>query len=209
MKIKTFNKFNESISDINQLCKKYGIRNYTIVDGLVNVDGGVNLYSRRLTQLPVRFGIVTGFFDCGNNKLTTLEGSPKEVGGYFVCSSNKLTDLTGSPNTVGGYFDCSNNELTSLEGSPKEVYGGDFDCSNNYKLRSLEGAPELIEGEFYCEKTPVYSIFQSNDKGSIYMFNIIFESGIDMEKIEYWFSIINKPLTDEILVSIKKYYPNI
>ena len=36
--------------------------------------------------------------------------------GYFNCVNNKLTSLKGAPKTVGGYFDCSNNpKLKSLD----------------------------------------------------------------------------------------------
>ena len=68
-------------------CKKY-LGNYTInSDDTIDVDGDVNLYNRLgdMKKLPVRFGKVSGYFHCGYNKLTTLEGCPKYVGGYFGC----------------------------------------------------------------------------------------------------------------------------
>ena len=92
-----------------------------------------------------------GGFDCYDNNLTSLEGSPKQVGGDFTCSGNEgLTTLKGSPETVGGKFDCSYNyyRLTTLEGSPKQV-GGKFDCTSN-KLTTLKGSPERIGGSFHC-----------------------------------------------------------
>ncbi len=186
MKIKSFKSFNESKSEseIKQLCDQYGILNYTIKDGLVNVDGDVDLSDENLTKLLVKFGQVTGNFNCNENYLTDLKGSPKKVNGYFHCDNNKLTDLTGSPREVGGYFSCYDNEL----------------------LTSLKGAPELIEGKFHCKNTPVHSIFQSDDPKLISIFNMIFSHNIDLPLIEYWFSIIDKPLTDIRLKEIKKYY---
>jgi hypothetical protein len=74
-------------------------------------------------------------FDCGENKLTSLEGSPKEVGGYFDCRNNLLNTLEGGPIKVGGQFNCHSNKLTSLKYSPK--YASCMDCSNN-KLTTLE-----------------------------------------------------------------------
>ena len=72
----------ESNTDIDSICKKYGIQNYTInEDGTVYVDGNVSLYERNLSKLPLKFGRVTGNFYCQSNKLTTLEGCPQEVGG--------------------------------------------------------------------------------------------------------------------------------
>jgi len=112
-----------------------------------------------LTSLPVWFQSieeVTGSFDCHNNKLTSLEGSPETVEGSFYCYSNKLTSLEGSPQTVGGSFWCDNNRLTSLEGSP-ETFGGSFSCSDN-QLTSLEGCPQTIGWSFYCHSNKLTSL---------------------------------------------------
>jgi hypothetical protein len=78
--MKYLKKFNESLEDIDSICKKYGIQNYTINgDGTVDVDGNVDLYNRGLTKLPLKFGRVTGNFYCHSNKLTTLEGCPNTI----------------------------------------------------------------------------------------------------------------------------------
>ena len=143
--VKLFEDFNE----VDTICKKYDIENYTInPDGTVDVDGDVNLSGKGLKELPLKFGKVSGDFYCHYNQLTTLEGSPKEVGGDFYCYNNQLTTLTGAPKEVGGNFYCYNNQLTTLEDAPKEV-GGRFDCSSN-QLTTLEGAPKEIGGNFYC-----------------------------------------------------------
>ena len=109
--------FNESIdSNIDSICKKYNITNYIInIDGSIDVNGNVILSDKNLIKLPLIFNKVSGYFDCCGNKLTTLEGSPKEVSGYFDCGNNLLTTLEGSPREVGGYFSCNYNQLTSLE----------------------------------------------------------------------------------------------
>ena len=49
---------------------------------------------------------VTGNFDCGNNNLTSLKGSPKHVGDDFDCYNNNLTSLEGAPKHVGSSFWC-------------------------------------------------------------------------------------------------------
>jgi hypothetical protein len=127
----------ESFNDIESICKKYGIKNYTInPDGSVDVDGDVSLSSMELTKLPLKFGRVSGNFKCRHNKLTTLEGAPK---------------------MVGGTFDCCNNQLTTLEGAPREV-GRDFYCDNN-KLTTLEGEPERV-GAFYFFSNPIYTLYK-------------------------------------------------
>jgi hypothetical protein len=144
----------EEYSSIDAICKKYGIKNYTInPDGTVDVDGNVNLFERGLKKLPLKFGKVGGYFSCRNNQLITLEGAPKVVSGNFYCSRNQLTTLEGSPKEVGCGFNCDYNRLTTLEGAPKEV-GGSFYCSYN-QLATLEGAPKEVGGEFYCSYNPL------------------------------------------------------
>jgi hypothetical protein len=99
--------------------------------GLVDVDGDFDCHYQGLTDFKgVRFGVVTGSFNCSVNKLTSLEGAPQEVGGDFECSSNKLTSLKDAPQEVRWDFHCYVNELTSLEGAPQKV-GGGFYCLFN------------------------------------------------------------------------------
>ena len=146
--LKLYENFIQSDSEIHELCKKYGITNYTINNGLVDVDGDVNLFNKKLTKLPIKFGNVIGDFNCGNNQLKTLDGAPQSVGGGFYCDNNQLKTLDGAPQLVGGDFYCDNNQLKTLDGAPKSV-GGIFNCKYN-KITSLEGAPQSVGGDFYC-----------------------------------------------------------
>ena len=117
-------KLYESFNEIESICKKYGIENYTInADGSIDVDGDVDLDNKGLTKLPLKFGKVSGTFYYRVNKLVSLEGAPKYVGGNFNCYGNQLTSLEGSPKHIAGDFDCSTNQLTSLEHFPKVVVG--------------------------------------------------------------------------------------
>ena len=114
----------------------------------VSVDGDFDCSNNKLTSLegsPISIG---GTFNCTNNKLTSLKGSPVSVGVDFWCDSNKLTSLEGSPSSVGRHFSCIDNKLTTLKGSPSSV-GGHFSCRYN-KLKSLEGAPKFVGGDFFC-----------------------------------------------------------
>jgi hypothetical protein len=58
--------------------------------GLVDVDGNVFMSDMKLTEIPVKFGKVTGNFNCADNQLNSLIGAPKSVGGDFNCSNNKV-----------------------------------------------------------------------------------------------------------------------
>lgn len=76
-----------------------------------------------LTELPIKFGIINGDFDCSKNILTSLKGSPSQVNGNFYCNNNELKSLEHGPKKVGGNFNCSVNNLTNLDFSPITVTG--------------------------------------------------------------------------------------
>ncbi|MCK9475624.1 MAG: hypothetical protein M0R46_06890 [Candidatus Muirbacterium halophilum] len=154
--IRTFNE-NINNSEIEAICKKYNITNYTINEDVsIDVDGDVYLYNKKLKVLPLKFRKVSGNFDCNDNQLTTLEGAPQSVGGDFYCTSNQLTSLVGCPQYIGGDFNCSFNKLTSLVGSPQNI-GGNFSCSFN-ELTSLKGSPQSIGGSFNCSCNQLTSL---------------------------------------------------
>jgi len=196
--MKYIRKFNEDFNfshddlnhhDIKLICKKYGIRNYTINDDYtIDVIGNVDLYDKRLTELPLKFRKVIGIFDCSKNQLVSLKGSPEIVLGMFRCDNNNLVDLQDGPKEVINTYDCSNNNLLSLEGAPLQVHG-DFNCSNNKleslqglehldltnirndnsficshnKLTTLQGAPKAVGGSFICTDNKLNSLeFISN-----------------------------------------------
>lgn len=68
-----------------------------------------------------------------------------EVSGNFNCSNNNLTTLKGTPEKVGGGFNCNDNNLTTLEGAPEKV-GGDFYC-NNLTPEILLTKPDYVKYE--------------------------------------------------------------
>ena len=85
--------------------------------------GDLELSNMNLTELPeiLKDITVSGYFICSNNKLTSLNNSPKTVGGYFSCSNNNLTSLVGAPTSVGGAFNCGNNSVQFTEAQVRAV----------------------------------------------------------------------------------------
>ena len=125
--------------------------------GLVDVSGNFFCGEQKLKDFKgVRFGSISGNFDCLNNRLTSLEGAPQSVSGHFDCSDNRLTSLEGAPQSVGGWFDCSDNRLTSLKGAPRKLSDG-FACSDN-RLTSLEGAPQSVDKYFACSNNKLTTL---------------------------------------------------
>ena len=116
---------------IKEICIRYKIKNYTInKDGSIDVNDGVNLSFMGLSELPLKFNNVLGSFDCANNKLTTLKGSPKRVGGWFDCSNNRLTTLKHCPNYIHNFFYCKYNKLEYLDYLP-DHHGSSIVCRGN------------------------------------------------------------------------------
>ena len=122
--------------EILKICKWLSymkIKNYTINDDFtVDVDGnvyiGFNNYQRsriqkgpqlkRLTEIPIQFGIVTGTFHINDNNLNSLKGCPREVQANFFCSRNEnLKSLEGGPREVHGSYYC-----TSVAGCKKFIF---------------------------------------------------------------------------------------
>ena len=136
----------ESFEDIDEICKQYDIKNYTInTDGSIDVDGIVNLWNKKLAKLPLKFNKINGDFDCDDNKLTSLEGSPVEVNGNFLCHNNKLTFFQFAPKIIRGDFICTDNNIKTFEYFPSFVKY--FNCIGNpiWKIWNLFKDTSKIE----------------------------------------------------------------
>jgi hypothetical protein len=119
---------------IDLICSQYSIEDYTInSDGSIDVDGDVALQEEELSVIPLKFGKVTGNFNCLGNYLTSLDGCPVTVGGDFGCGYNGLTSLDGAPHSVGGDFYCNYNDLTS-------TYSGDTDIEISGIVRCADNS---------------------------------------------------------------------
>lgn len=192
------------MKSIGEICKKYDITNYTINNGVVDVDGSVYLDYCKLTELPLKFGTVTGWFNCSRNLLTSLEGSPKVVYGSFSCNNNRLTSLEGGPENVGFKFICSNNILTTLKGCPKSI-GRDFICDQN-RLLDIDFIPDSIKGKFQIHGNPISSIFNEANIDflkAFKTFKVIQDDVVNLKRLKYVMEMFNQPIK---LEEIEKYY---
>jgi len=120
----------ESFDYIHEICEYYNIRNYTInSDESIDVNGHVLLTDMNLIELPLKFNIINGVFNCARNELTSLEGCPKEIKD-LGCNCNKLTSFKYSPKIIRGLFFVQNNNIKSFEYFPSFIKG-DFNCHHN------------------------------------------------------------------------------
>lgn len=132
-----------------------GMYDFKILNDLtVNVLHDVNLKKRGLTRLPLHFNKIEGYFDCSENNLISLEGSPKEVAGFFDCSSNQLTSLIGAPKKTLS-IKCQDNALTSLEGVPQNMQ---FCLCSNNQINTLKGLPSDFKGALYINNNQLTNL---------------------------------------------------
>jgi hypothetical protein len=96
------------------------LKSVVINNGVFTINGDCFLKSK-VSRLPCKFELASNF-DCSENRLTTLDGSPKTVLGRFICNENILRDLIGGPEKAYVY-DCRGNPLTSLDGLANNIGG--------------------------------------------------------------------------------------
>ncbi len=129
---------------------------YSMKDGVAIFHQNIDLSNMKLKKIPSFFknSIICGFFDCSNNQLISLEGSPEVTDGFFNCSNNQLTSLEHGPKIVRSYFYCDENQLTSLEGSPEVIKGVVRCLGNNFDLRILSSEEHKVykENELLIKK---------------------------------------------------------
>lgn len=101
--------------EIFNICRKYGIKNYTVnKDGTIDVNGDVDLHRRGLTELPLKFNKVSGDFYCFENNLKSFDGFPKEIGKNIDVSDNNIKSFDGFPEKIGVSFFCTHNPINEL-----------------------------------------------------------------------------------------------
>lgn len=155
--------------DIKTWLEKKNINNYSIKeDGVIDVHESIFLeLNPDETELPFKFGIIDGSFNCSycniktlknfpnivtneftlmNNKnLTSLEGCPQECESFNVTNNKSLTNLENCSLKKTNNLNLTNNSLENLYGLEKiEINGHIYINKNN--LTSLKGLPEIING---------------------------------------------------------------
>ncbi|MDR8076726.1 hypothetical protein KPA96_13775 [Burkholderia cenocepacia] len=107
---------------IQKFFKEYSIEAKFKVnkEGLVDVEGVIDLSGWDFDSIPIPFGKIEGAFHMSDNNLIDLKNSPRHVDGDFSCDNNNIETLEGGPTYVSGDFDCRNNKLISLDYAPEE-----------------------------------------------------------------------------------------
>ena len=133
-------------------------KSFTINSEVVDFRGSEKISASHLIKLPPNLPKVTGSFNCFNNELTSLSGSPQKCTGYVSVAKNKLKSYVGGPTEIDGMLDCSSNKLSDFKGFP-EIIGNNLEADRNL-FRSLSGIHNHIKeihGELMLEKNPIKS----------------------------------------------------
>ena len=157
--VKDFNSWFKRGTDQEEWLNKCA-KKWVLEAGLVNVEGDFICKKDPTLKdfMGIKFGKVTGNFDCGNcTSLESLEGAPVELEGSFIANGCKsLKTLEGCPKETGDFW-CKNcTSLETLKGSPNKVR--DFYTDGCTSLKTLADAPKFIEKIFSardCTSLPV------------------------------------------------------
>ena len=126
-----------NIENIKSWCNEMHISNYVInPQGLIDVDGEVDLSHREFEELPYKFGSVLGYFDLGNCKnLKSLKNCPNTVDNSFDCSNCISLDLlVGCPKYVGENFWCMYCKREFTEEEVKSYCNVQRDIVNRFNI---------------------------------------------------------------------------
>jgi len=118
--------------------------------GSLVIEGNLDLAGKCPDKLPdLSYCTVMGEFDCSNNALTSLKGSPLRVGGNFVCRGNALKTLEGVTAEIGGDLHAGGNLLYTLFWLPVDFHELRTDLGD---FRSLQDIPaQLLKEEGILE----------------------------------------------------------
>jgi hypothetical protein len=134
----------------------YKIKDYTINKDLtVDVDGNVYLNKKNLLRFYVKFNIVNGLFDCIDNDLTSLKGSPEKCTDFY-CYSNKLINLKYCPKEIKDEFISMDNPLININDLNSKnfirSFGDITDIDRNYKNKNIDKTIYDNYFEYWYEK---------------------------------------------------------
>jgi hypothetical protein len=94
----------DSLREAEDVLTKWGIKFTKMPDDFLQV-ADLHIAHMGLSELPDFSRVkVLGGFNCENNYLRSLRGSPAMVGGTFNCCRNRLTSLEGAPVHKGQLF---------------------------------------------------------------------------------------------------------
>lgn len=169
----------EQIKFLNYVCVG---RWFINPNGEVDVDGFIHFRDMNLTEIPVKFGMVSGYVVCSRNQLKTLKNLPKVIGGTLDFRQNNLTDYFKNikeedfPHWDKLYWE------TVLEEYPFLINIGKKYISSDTLKRYLMEIPQTKE--FYI-KDETKDIKNTNFKNSIKIENGIFSLSLNQNKIEF------------------------
>lgn len=161
----TGSKFPTTREEVANILYDYRIYSYIINDDLtVNINGNISLANYKFSHFPVKFGTVSGNFNCSDNSsLLSLEGAPTSLTGSFICTyCPNITALEGIGEVLSGakgllyftweYIDKGGLGFLQTEASRlAEISTAPFKIINKYMKRKddiFECQSELIEAGY-------------------------------------------------------------
>jgi len=154
-----------------------------VIGGQRTIEGAVDLSFLELTELPdfSDLYIKDGSFDCSNNKLTSLKGSPMHVDWHFYADNNEITSLEHASPYIGSFLSCEHNNISSFDHCPKTILGSIFARRN--PITSLNGVAVIDYGEITADNF-------NNDQYKKYLEDLKLLESMDSETAELFDKIV-------------------
>lgn len=187
-------KLYESVDTIEMKCQAFGIKDYVINPEtlLVDVKGDVRIEvtTENMTELPVQFGTVDGFFNASYLGLETLKGIPRTIKGACLIHHNNLTSLDYIPESIGGIFRIDYNDISFVDNN---VNCKILHCDYNRNLTYIN--PNIIIGD--CTATPLKNLLNIiNEFFKKYEPKLLLDMNRFMERVEEFDIILNNNEVD-------------
>ena len=182
----------KKFNNIEDFIENNDVGDYSIVDGLINVDGSVILTQVNNGEIPFPFGQIMEDFNCNGLGLTTLKNTPHTIYGYFDCSENKLKSFEHCPTNAKAYFIASYNFIESFKYLPRQI---DRLYLQNNNIIDLNG----FETSFYkifLSGNPISLIVGDYPKYDELMafksMRVIDGKDVNFKRLKYTLSLIGK-----------------
>lgn len=89
------------MNKLKRWCDSFAICNYSIENGLINVNGGVNLSNCKLKTLPYKFGNINGNFNISINLISSFKNFPNIINGRLNITMTLIDNWNYVPKVTG------------------------------------------------------------------------------------------------------------
>lgn len=153
----------KNIVDIKKWLHDFDIKYYVINDDLtVDVKVSVDLSFLDLTNIPIKFRNISGYFYCNDNQLTDFSFMPDIIASHCNIGYNKVNTINYLPKTIGGDLFFNDMDLNEIDLSNTIVRGDIIGMNNKLDKIKFNNNQEIN----------VLNLKNNNFKNTLFLENI-------------------------------------